>query len=151
MTLPSLPSPYLILGVVLSTLFAFGFGHHEGYKSSQLESQVAISKLNEKAREEEQAHTAQINNMAFQLTKANQDADAQISKLRADVRVGARRLSVPTTVYTCQGAASATGDRTEARAELDPETSDNLISIANDGDKAIRQLNACIDAYNAIR
>jgi len=151
MTLPSLPSPYVILGVVLSTLFAFGLGHHKGYEASQLENQVAISKLNEKARAEEQAHTAQINDMAFQLAKANKDADTEITRLRADVRAGTRRLSVPTTIYTCEGSTSATGNRTEARAELDAETSDNLIAITNDGDKAIRQLNACIDAYNAIR
>lgn len=151
MTLPTLPSPYLILGVVLSTLFAFGLGHHQGYEASRLESQVAISKLNEKARADEQAHTAQINDMAFQLTKANKDADTEITRLRADVRAGTRRLSVPTTVYTCQGSNAAAGNRTEARAELDAETSDNLIAITNDGDKAIRQLNACIDAYNAIR
>ena len=46
--------------------------------------------------------------------------------------------------------ASGTGAG-EARAELDPAAADDLVSIATDGDIAIRKLNYCIDQYNAVR
>lgn len=35
--------------------------------------------------------------------------------------------------------------------ELDPSTSIELLSIAADGDAAIRDLNECLDSYEALR
>jgi prophage endopeptidase len=44
----------------------------------------------------------------------------------------------------------ASGDSVQTSAELDRETAKSLVAITDDGDKAIRQLNACIDAYNTV-
>ncbi|KDP84723.1 hypothetical protein CF70_018060 [Cupriavidus sp. SK-3] len=75
---------------------------------------------------------------------------------RAEYLSGTRRLSLA--VSSCQaGAGGATADpgaaggAGEARAELAPETAAALDGIARDGDRGIRDANACIDAYNAVR
>ena len=147
-----LPNPYLLLGVVLALLLTFWAGHHKGYALATLEHQSEVGKLNAQARDREQADAAKINDMAYQLERANNDAEVQINKLRRDLRAGTQRLSVPVVnVCSAESAAAAPGDRTEARAELDPKAADDLVAIAQEGDAAIRQLNACIDAYNEVR
>jgi len=74
----------------------------------------------------------------------------------AGVRSGAIRLSVPViaAVYAGPGCADSTaagGPGQEARAELTPAAAEFLDDIASEGDDAIRQANALIDAYNALR
>ena len=80
------------------------------------------------------------------LEKEKRDAEIKVNQLRADVASGALRLSVRA---SCSAGASS-GD-SEARAELDSKTADDLIAIAADGDKAIIELNSCIDFYNNLR
>lgn len=145
--------PYLWVACIVAIIASYGLGHHKGYTLAALEQQAVIGQLNEKAREDERAHTEAINQMATQLTKANHDADIQTSRLRSQLRAGTRSLFLPAACPVQAGASAATptGDRNEARAELDGATADALVSIAEDGDKAIRQLNSCIDAYNALR
>ena len=85
------------------------------------------------------------------------DAQKKINALRADVLAGAVRLSVAVkapAVAACgdapgQGAAAAGGDQ-ETRAELVPQVAHDLVGIVADGDAAVLDLNACIDAYQAI-
>jgi hypothetical protein len=72
------------------------------------------------------------------------------------VRSGAIRLSVPVIASVPTGAGCAdtgTAGRPgqEARAELTPAAAEFLDDIASEGDDAIRQSNALIDAYNALR
>ncbi|QJQ00214.1 lysozyme [Herbaspirillum rubrisubalbicans Os34] len=74
----------------------------------------------------------------------------------AGVRSGAIRLSVPVIAAMPAGAScpdSGTTGRAgqEARAELTPAAAEFLDDIASQGDDAIRQANALIDAYNALR
>lgn len=80
------------------------------------------------------------------LEKEKRDAEIKVNQLRADVASGAIRLSVRA---SCSSGA-ASGD-SEARAELDPKVADDLIAITADGDKAIIELNSCIDFYNNLR
>lgn len=145
-------NPYVLLGVVLALLLTFWAGHHKGYALANLEHQSEVGKLNEAARQREQADAAKISDLAYQLEKANKDADVQINKLRRDLRAGTQRLSVPVVnVCPAEPATAPSGDRVETRAELDPKAADDLVAIAQEGDAAIRQLNACIDAYNEVR
>ena len=139
--------PILILAWALSSWYMF----HKGYNQAELVQAAATAQANMEAREVEQKHAKQVNDLAYELKKANDDV--KTTKLRADVRSGTLRLSIPTAgpVLSAQSAGIAPGDRAEARAELDPKTADDLIAIAKDGDDAIRQLNACIDAYNVIK
>lgn len=83
-------------------------------------------------------------------------AQAEMDRLRAAVRAGTVRLSVPTTGAACPGSttpgdAPAASRPAQARADFDPATADALVAITSDGDNAIRDLNACIDRYNTVR
>ena len=74
----------------------------------------------------------------------------------AGVRSGAIRLSVPVVAAvpagaSCTDTSTASGPGQEARAELTPAAAEFLDDIASEGDDAIRQSNALIDAYNALR
>jgi prophage endopeptidase len=81
-----------------------------------------------------------------QLKQEKQNAQAKIDSLQRDVADGTLRLYVRTSV----SAASASG-ATENGAELDRQVAQDLISITADGDKAVIQLNSCIDFYNNLR
>jgi len=139
--------PLLLIIWGLSSWYMF----HKGYVQAELEQAAVTAQANIEARDVEQKHAKQVTDLAYELKKANDDV--KTTKLRADVRSGALRLSVPAscTVLSAEGAGAASGDRTEARAELDPKTADDLIAITKDGDDAIRQLNACIDAYAIVK
>ncbi|MES2007922.1 MAG: lysozyme [Pseudomonadota bacterium] len=81
--------------------------------------------------------------------------DNAAATARAEYLAGTRRLSIA--VRACQAGGGATADpgaaggAGEARAELAPEAAAALDAIARDGDRGIRDANACIDAYNAVR
>lgn len=87
--------------------------------------------------------------------KEQQDAKNSIDSLNARLRAGSLSLSVPVhaTCGTQSGGnpAIAGGIGTETRAELVPEAAVALVNIAADGDAAVRQLNAVIDAYGDAR
>lgn len=107
-----------------------------------------------KARQEIQEDVVRIETqMQTQVDKANEqlkkeklDAQNKINTLKSAVADGSLRLHVRTSGNTC-----ATNGDSEDGAELDRETAQDLISITADGDKAIMQLNACIDLYNNLR
>jgi hypothetical protein len=131
----SLFNPTVILGLIIALIGSFGWGHHQAY----LEQQVEIGRLNTVMAEE-------ANKSAAIFQKEKQNAQIKINQLRADVNSGAIRLSIPV-----NSSCSTPLGTTETRAELDNQTSQDLISIAEDGDNAIRDLNYCIDRYNQIK
>ena len=114
---------------------AFFAGKHQ----ARIEIQEEVSRI------EAQMQVAAAD-AADKLQKEKQSAKSKIDQLRADVSSGAVRLSVRS---SC-AATSASGD-SEARTELDGQTSQDLIGITADGDQAIIELNACIDFYNNLR
>ncbi len=75
--------------------------------------------------------------------KAN--AERIESALRKRVRDGEQRLSVvlKTKTRVCETASAASVDNGTQRAELDESFAERIVTIANDGDAAIRQLTAC--------
>jgi hypothetical protein len=143
----SLTNPWVLVGILGLVISSYFYGHHAAYNEQAIE----IARLNaiERDKEAEMVKIADIH--ANELKKANENAKVQISKLQSDVATGAIRLSIATrSVQTSTNTTTSSGS-TESRAELDPEAANTLISIAADGDKAIRSLNACIDIYNEIR
>jgi hypothetical protein len=121
-----------LIGCLVLVFFA---GKHQ----ARMEIQEEVTRI------ETQMQTA-ADEAADKLQKEKQSAKSKIDQLRADVSSGAVRLSVRA---SCS-AASASGD-TETRAELDGQTSQDIIGITADGDQAIIELNACIDFYNNLR
>lgn len=145
--------PYLWAATLVALIMSYAIGHHHGTVSAETKNELVVAQLNKQAREDELAHAESLNVLATQLQKVNKDAELQIADLRTQFRAGTRSLYLPAIcpVQAPAGDALATGAGNEARAKLDPETAESLISITEDGDKAIRQLNAVIDAYNALR
>lgn len=80
------------------------------------------------------------------LKQEKKNAQAKIDALKSSVADGSVRMYVRA---SCNSS-TPNGD-TENGAELDRQTAQDLIGITADGDKAILQLNACIDLYNDLR
>ena len=83
---------------------------------------------------------------------AKNESDAYQRGLRA----GTVRVSVPVVPASCVGpigdaAEHAAPGAEQARADIDPAAAADLDAIAGDGDDAIRDLNACIDKYAAVK
>jgi prophage endopeptidase len=151
----SIFNPYVLLGIVLAVLSAFGGGYWKGSEDEITRQQLEIAKLNAEARQKEQALTMAVTQTATALRTSNAKAK-QISKERdLAISSGALRLRLPVKatycpVQTTTDTAPASGDSGEERAELDAETAKSLVTITDDGDEAIRQLAACQQAYESI-
>jgi flagellar capping protein FliD len=149
----SLFNPYVLLGIVLAVLSSFGSGYYKGKHDENTRQQLEIARLNEEARQKEQALAAAVNTTANSLRVSNEKAKSISKERDAAIASGALKLRVPIQtpicpVHTATDSPAPAGDSVQAGAELDPTTAKSLIAITDDGDKAIRQLNACIDAYN---
>jgi hypothetical protein len=154
----SLFNPYVILGIVLTVLGAFGSGYYKGGNDESQRQQLEIAELNAKARETEQAMTKVAQTYGDTLRKANNVAKIKEAKLRADLDSGALKLRIPVKTTACTSvpvsetpAVASGSDSGTTSAELDRSTSEALITIAADGDAAIRKLNTCLEAYEKMR
>lgn len=150
------PRPWIAVAVMAVVLFAIVQYKNAIQQVSQLKTQIAQERARAKtvALEQERRMTTNLAAIADQYQQELHDEKTKHDKFVADVRAGAVRLSVPVTAChasTSANPAAESGDRAETRAELTPEAGIALAAIAADGDDAIRQLNACIDSYQAIR
>ena len=154
----------LAIAVALVLLLLFGiyrYGYHKGWYERDVEMQAAIAAANEKSRQTERRLNDQINANATKLLEANHALDEKSSALDRAIRAGRVRLPASSCVQPSASATAAAGDRNEARGQPDGqadaatdaerETLRLIAQIAADGDRAINQLNACIDAYNQVR
>jgi cobalamin biosynthesis Mg chelatase CobN len=156
----SLLNPWVLLGIVMAVLSAFGGGYYKGKDSEYQRQQLEIAALNAKARETEQAMAKVAQTYGDTLRKANNVAKAKENQLRADLNSGALKLRLPVKAPTCpsvsvpETATAASGsDSGEARAESSGsvDVAADLLQIAADGDAAIRKLNTCLEAYETLR
>ena len=151
----SLFNPWVLLGILMAVVGSFGGGYLKGSNDEVTRQQLEIAALNAEARAKEQALITTIQTQSNKLQKANQDAKLAQQKRNSDIDSGALRLRIPVKapvcpVHTATDTPVASGDSVQATAEFDRETAKSLVAITDDGDKAIRQLNACIDAYNSV-
>ena len=118
---------------------------------------VATAQANNEAREKETALLATTEALSNKLNEEKRRAQETQTRLVADIRSGAQRMSIAARCPAAAGLAPAdpttapVDGADSARAELDPETAATLVAIAADGDEAIRERNACIAAYNQVR
>ena len=149
-----------IIGLLLAIIAIIGgyfYGQHigdkNGYARRDTETLVQIAKLNAENQQKTDSLVQQMNDKEDELQKVKEDAKKQIAKLNADIATGKLQLYVkvkPTS--NCSSPNAPTPSRPDtATAQLDPTFAQSIVSITEDGDKAIRQLNSCIDAYNAVR
>jgi lysozyme family protein len=156
-----IPLPWVLGGAAVLTVATYFTGHHKGWAQRDAEMQVEIARKNEESRAKEQEMAKAVNAKDEELRKAND----VVSKKQTDLNrlLSAGRLRLPTTscVQTTAAAAPAAGNSAEASAQPDRQadqpsdaerqTIELIAQIAADGDRAINQLNACIDAYNEMR
>jgi prophage endopeptidase len=150
----SLFNPWVLLGIVMAVLSSFGGGYYKGKTDEVTRQQLEIAALNAQARQKEQALVAAIQTQATKLTKANNEAKLLLQKRNADIDSGSLKLRLPVKATNCtvpaaDNPAATSGDSVQATAELDREVAKSLVAITEQGDANTRQLNACIDAYNA--
>jgi len=150
----SLFNPWVLLGILLAIASSFGTGYLKGSNDEIARQQLEIASLNAQAREKEQILVTAIQNQSLKLQKANQDAKLVQQKRNSDIAAGTLKLRIPVQapvcpVHTATDATVASGDSVQATAELDREVAKSLVAITDQGDANTRQLNACIDAYNA--
>jgi hypothetical protein len=146
-----LKNPWIILGCITAVSTAYFYGHHVGYALRDLEMQSEISAKNEEARERESAVRAELDQTTIQLKEANDAITQKQSALDRAISAGRVRFPAPRCVQADASPSAPAVDRVESQTESDRETLRLIAQIAADGDRAIVQLNACIDAYNQVR
>ena len=145
-----IPNPWVILGAICVAVSVYFYGHHKGWDARDIEMQSEIAVKNEEARVKEQELTKQLTENSTKLMEANNAITEKQSSLDRAIRAGRVRLPSTSCVQTNGNPPVASGNSNQAASESDTETLRLIAQIAADGDKAINQLNACIDAYQAV-
>lgn len=145
-----IPNPWMILGAILVAVSVYFYGHHKGWDDRDIEMQAEIAVKNEEARVKEQELTKQLNENSTKLMEANNAITEKQSSLDRAIRAGRVRLPTPSCPQTSSNTPVASGDSPKAGSESDTEVLRLIAQIIADGDKAINQLNACIDSYNKV-
>ena len=153
------------IAVLVTLLVIFGiyrYGYSSGWGDRDAEMQAEIARKNEQARAKEQELAKTITDKEAQLRKANNAVNQKQSDLNRLIAAGRVRLPAASCAQASPSPAPVAGDRNEARTEPDrapdPAADDTeratlqaIADIAAEGDRAINQLNACIDAYDSMR
>jgi hypothetical protein len=140
-----------LLSGLIALLLTFGGGYFYGKHVEAEAQQVEVNRLNTEARAKEAALTTAVTTTADALRKTNEKAKLATKQRDAAIDSGALKLRLKTTcpVPASSDTAVASGSGGgEARTELDPEVGKALFAIAEEGDRAITKLNACISLYN---
>ena len=155
-----IPKVYLILAALVAAIGIYFFGHHKGWVQRDMEMQVEIAKKNEESRAKEQALNQQINDTSSKLLEANNVLDKKSTDLDRAIRAGRVRFPSSSCVQTPTSSPSAapnspeTGSKPAGQADQTADDRATLAAIAEivaQGDKNTAQLNACIEAYEAVR
>jgi F0F1-type ATP synthase membrane subunit b/b' len=155
------------IAVLLTLLAIFGiykYGYNSGWGDRDAEMQAEIAKKNEEARAKEQEMAKAVADKETELRKANNVVAQKQTDLNRLIAAGRVRLPSASCVQAAPSAPAPSGDSNQAPSQPDrapdPDTgpSDSerqtlqlIAQIAADGDRAINQLNACIDAYDNMR
>ena len=140
-----------ILGGLLILVLVFGGGYCTGQHYEAKAQQEEVDRLNTQARAKEAALVAAVTTTSTALRVSNEKAKL-VTKQR-DLAIDSGnlklRLKASCPIQAPTDSTTPTGDSGgEARADLDPEVGKTLFAIAEEGDRAITKLNACIDLYN---
>jgi flagellar capping protein FliD len=145
-----MPSPWMILGALSVCITAYFYGHHAGFVERDQEMQAEIALKNEQIRQTEHKLSEQLSATSTELKDANDAVAKKQSDLDRLINAGRVRLPTAGCVQAASGSTAPSGNQQDG-AESDRETLRLIAQIAADGDKAIVQLNACVEAYNSVR
>jgi F0F1-type ATP synthase membrane subunit b/b' len=158
------------IAVLLALLAIFGiykYGYNSGWGDRDAEMQAEIAKKNEEARAKEQEMAKAVADKETELRKANDVINKKQTDLNSAIRAGRVRFPTASCPQATTSAPAASGDSNQERSQPDPapdansdasgpsdserQTLEMIAQIAADGDRAINQLNACVDAYENMR
>ena len=156
--------PTLALVAVLAMGGCYKWGYSSGWDDRDAEMQIEIARKNEEARAKEQEMAKAVADKETELRKANDVISKKQTDLNSAIRAGRVRFPAPSCPQAPASAPAAAGDSSQAGSQSDPapdtdtgpseserQTLELIAQIAADGDRAINQLNACIDAYDNMR
>jgi len=133
-----LPNPWMILGALAAVLSIYLYGHHAGYAQKEAEDATLIAAKNREMQTQKDEQDVKDAN-------TKQEFEAKLSSVLSS----RPRLYVPIT--SKGGCPTSTSNDGQARAELDGQTVEDLIKLVAEGDRAIIELNSCIDRYNQVK
>jgi hypothetical protein len=155
------------IAVLLALLAIFGiykYGYNSGWGDRDAEMQAQIAAKNEHARQLEQEIAKAVADKETELRKANDVVAQKQTDLNRLISAGRVRLPTASCVQASPSPTPAARDSNQAPSQPDrapdPDTGPSdaerqtlqmIAQIAADGDRAINQLNACIDAYDNMR
>ena len=142
-----------LLSGLIALLLTFGGGYFYGKHVESQAQQAEVDRLNTQARAKEQALATAVTTTANALRTSNEKAKLAAKERDSAIDAGTYKLRLKTTcpLQTPTDSTTPTGDSGgEARAELSPEVGKTLFAIAEEGDRAINKLNACISLYNQV-
>ncbi len=158
----SLLDPRLWLAFILAILISFVAGNIN--ESRKFEARIL--KINQSAEETftemseyKDSEISTLNTKLKYITeehiKGKQNDEKIIERLKRSIADGTYRMSVA--VRSCEDRVSsgdsgiAAGTESKKYAELLPETTYDIIRIAQDANEEVRRTNECIDRFNASR
>lgn len=140
----------IISAAIVLALFIGAYANGARWEKKLLtlekENAQALAKAQEQARAIEQNWIEVHDKLKGKHDEETKRYKAEISNLRNSIRAGSVRLSVPAAV----SGNTAVGGAKE-RCYIDATTAERLIDLTEQGDDAIRELNLCVDKYNALR
>jgi len=138
-----------VMGILLIISGGYYVSYHHGYEKRVLEDQEEIERLNGEARTKE----AQLDKQKQATNVALRKAKDAINQKQSDInkRIDSGELRLPSSCGV-QANADARNDRSgEVPTDSSRQAIKDIVAIATEGDRAIVQLNACIDFYNTVR
>jgi hypothetical protein len=139
-----------VLGLVLVISGGYYVADHRGYQRRVAEDQAEIERLNGEARAKE----AELDKAKKEKSQAIRKANDAIVQKQSDInkRIDSGELRLPSTCGVQASTDARTANRNgEVQSDSSRQAIKDIVSIATEGDRAIVQLNACIDFYNEVR
>jgi len=131
-------NPWVILGAIVFAFSAYLYGHHAGYVQKETEDALEIARLNKEMNQKKDEQDAKD-------ATVKQEFETKLSGILSS----RPRLYVPVT--SKGGCAPSAANNGQERAELDGQTAEDLIRLVAEGDRAIIDLNSCIDRYQQVK
>jgi len=144
-------NPWVILGAIFTLIGVYSYGHHSGYQERVTEDEIEIARLNDEARTKEAELNKKVTQTAYALRKAKDDIATKQASINERIRAGELRLPSSCAIQTPTDAGATPGNRDTNAGQSDRQAIEDIVAIAADGDRAITQLNTCIDTYNKVR
>jgi hypothetical protein len=144
-------NPWMILGAIFVAISVYFYGHHKGWVERDAEMQAEIAVKNEESRAKEQEMTTKLNEQSTKLQEANNVLGEKQTALDRAIRAGRVRFPTASCVQTPSNTTTPSGNSVQETSESDRETLAAIAALVAEGDRAINQLNSCIDSYNQIR